>query len=572
MAIPSTFALIKKSDFVLTPIKVHKQYTITEADTATTSSGYVLHEGYYSKLPTAIGSDKSANDPINSVDGTYKHIIWQSIYHRYYKHPYDLGKTFEGYNNRYIHKTLYPSCSVLSIPYMKCGERIQANSVNLVVDSASVNVEIRDDGNGNLYRVDYNDSGSFIPRHNIIGYWGFNDEFKNFKSDTTRLVSGEYQYKSGVFSPDKSIVSNIQYVAGVASGYEGNYGLAMSASGSSSFILTPHRPEFNFDNNDEFTISFWFYGNSGGYIPLITKRGVEFNNKLGTLPKSVGSGQITNARYISSSYSDTQVKFDNVGEMTKVYPYEFYIESSEIYFARCDGQYRGFEQMTIKQSEWNHIAVTRYFNTLNSRYYIALFLNNEFYGTYPDNTDNPINNCALMFGSPNLVSNVEYGTAIMDEIYFSNSAHYTGDSNGISSSSFHTNTNSHINKYNTPVVGNVFYRQGVLVLNQNDESDFTALSNYPYVLTYKGTHTIYQYDVLCRIKKGDFNLTLNPTARQSSKSDLLIDDMTGSLLAPYATTIGLYNDKNELLVVGKLAQALQMREDVDINIQIRFDA
>lgn len=570
MAIPSTFALIKKSDFVLTPIKVHKQYTVTEADTATTSSGYVLHEGYYSKLPTAIGSDKAANDPINAVDGTYKHIIWQSIYHRYYKHPYDLGKTFEGYNNRYIHKTLYPSCSVLSIPYMKCGERIQANSVNLVVDSASVNVTIKDDGNGNLYRVDYNESGSFIPRHNIIGYWGFNDEFKNFKSNTTRLVSGEYQYKSGVFSPDKSIMSNIQFIPGAASGSEGNYGLAMSASGSSSFILTPDRPEFNFDNRDEFTISFWFYSDgSSGYTPLITKRGVKFENKLGTLPKSVGSGQVTDARHISSSYSDTQFGINNIYQ---VYPYEFILSGSNIEFRRSDGIVMGNISQTFKISEWNNVIVSRMYDTVYSRYVIYMFMNGTYIDEFVDNTDNPINTNAILFGNTNMNSATSYNTAIMDEIYFCNSPMFTGDGNGIYSSSFHTNTNSHINKFNTPVVGNVFYRQGVLVLNQNDESDFTALCNYPYVLTYKGTHTIYQYDVLCRIKKGDFNLTLNPTARKSSKSDLLIDDMTGSLLAPYATTVGLYNDKNELLVVGKLGQAIQMREDVDINIQIRFDA
>ncbi len=570
MAIPSTFALIKKSDFVLTPIKVHKKYTITEADTATTSSGYVLHEGYYSKMPTAIGSDKADNDPINAVDGTYKHIIWQSIYHRYYKHPYDLGKTFEGYNNRYIHKTLYPSCSVLSIPYMKCGERIQANSVNLVVDSASVNVEIRDDGNGNLYRVDYNDSGSFIPSRNIIGYWGFNDEFKNFRSDTTRLISGEYQYKSGIFSPEKSIVSNIQYVQGAASGSEGNYGLAMSASGSTSFILTPDRPEFNFDNNDEFTISCWFYTSaSNGYTPLITKRGTKFENKLGTLPKSIGSGQITNSRHISSSYSDTEVDLTNPYQ---VYPYELILSASTIKYRRSDGVNVCNISSSFKLNEWNNVTVSRLYDSLTSTYTVCMFMNGSYVTGVTDSTDNPVNTNALIFGNTNINASTSYNTAILDEVYLCNTSMFTGDGNGISSSSFHTNLNSEINKYNTAIVGNVFYRQGILVLNQNDESDFTALCNYPYVLTYKGTHTIYQYDVLCRIKKGDFNLTLNPTARKSSKSDLLIDDMTGSLLAPYATTVGLYNDKNELLVVGKLGQAIQMREDVDINIQIRFDA
>jgi hypothetical protein len=39
---------------------------------------------------------------------------------------------------------------------------------------------------------------------------------------------------------------------------------------------------------------------------------------------------------------------------------------------------------------------------------------------------------------------------------------------------------------------------------------------------------------------------------------------TGSLL-PYVTEIGLYNDNCELLAVGKLGQAIQKRNDVDMN-------
>ena len=75
-----------------------------------------------------------------------------------------------------------------------------------------------------------------------------------------------------------------------------------------------------------------------------------------------------------------------------------------------------------------------------------------------------------------------------------------------------------------------------------------------------------------RIKKGSFNLSYNPTARQSFKSDLLIDEMTGSLLLPYMTTIGLYNDEGDCVAVAKMGQPVQMRDDVDINILVRWDA
>ena len=126
--------------------------------------------------------------------------------------------------------------------------------------------------------------------------------------------------------------------------------------------------------------------------------------------------------------------------------------------------------------------------------------------------------------------------------------------------------------YNTSVVGNVFYRRGNIVISSLDPTYNNVISGSNWTLSYKGTHTIYEYSILTRIKKGDFNLTMNKTALKSPKSDLLINEMTGSLMKPYATTIGYYNDKGELLVVAKLAQPLQMRDDVDINIWIKFDA
>ena len=47
--------------------------------------------------------------------------------------------------------------------------------------------------------------------------------------------------------------------------------------------------------------------------------------------------------------------------------------------------------------------------------------------------------------------------------------------------------------------------------------------------------------------------------------------VTHSLFRPYVTTIGLYNDDNELLVVGKLAKAVKLSDDYEMNFIVRFD-
>jgi len=123
--------------------------------------------------------------------------------------------------------------------------------------------------------------------------------------------------------------------------------------------------------------------------------------------------------------------------------------------------------------------------------------------------------------------------------------------------------------YNTNVVGNVFYKYGDIVISSN-YNKYDNILDGDWSLEYNGQKTIYQYECLARIRKGDFNMTTNPSARKSLKSDELMNEFTASL-TPYATTIGLYNDDGDLMAIGKLGHPLKMRDDVDINVLIRWD-
>ena len=59
----------------------------------------------------------------------------------------------------------------------------------------------------------------------------------------------------------------------------------------------------------------------------------------------------------------------------------------------------------------------------------------------------------------------------------------------------------------------------------------------------------------------------------SPKADgTLIDAITGSDFRPYATTIGLYNENNDLLVVGKLATPYPIPSNTDITFIVRWDS
>ena len=47
--------------------------------------------------------------------------------------------------------------------------------------------------------------------------------------------------------------------------------------------------------------------------------------------------------------------------------------------------------------------------------------------------------------------------------------------------------------------------------------------------------------------------------------------MTGSYFEPYVTTVGLYNENQQLLAVGKLSQPLPLSSTTDTTILINID-
>ena len=48
-------------------------------------------------------------------------------------------------------------------------------------------------------------------------------------------------------------------------------------------------------------------------------------------------------------------------------------------------------------------------------------------------------------------------------------------------------------------------------------------------------------------------------------------DPTGSYLAPFVTTIGLYDDDNNMIAIAKLPKPIKKLPDYDVNFIVRFD-
>ncbi len=105
------------------------------------------------------------------------------------------------------------------------------------------------------------------------------------------------------------------------------------------------------------------------------------------------------------------------------------------------------------------------------------------------------------------------------------------------------------------------------------EVDFLTQVPNEFTLDFKNNHLIFENEYHCTVDEHEYNFTLNPTVRKlkSITDGELANFATGSKFKPYVTTVGLYNDEGELLVVGKLGQPVRMSDKTDTTFVVRYD-
>ena len=126
-------------------------------------------------------------------------------------------------------------------------------------------------------------------------------------------------------------------------------------------------------------------------------------------------------------------------------------------------------------------------------------------------------------------------------------------------------------KYSIPkvYVGNVIYTHGQIIIT--DEIVASYYNMYlNAILKWKSNLPIYTHNYHCKLKTDEYNFTLNKTALETSDGKIA-DLISGSSFNPYITTVGLYNDSNELIAVGKLGRPTPKSSDTDMSILVKLD-
>ena len=121
-------------------------------------------------------------------------------------------------------------------------------------------------------------------------------------------------------------------------------------------------------------------------------------------------------------------------------------------------------------------------------------------------------------------------------------------------------------------VGNIFYPHGVSVINKTDQlvSLLKNSTGYGTNVNWQASHTIFQHQYRCRVNESSLNYSQNPSIKSGSNGDTY-NFATGSYFQPYITTVGLYNDSNELIAVAKLGQPVPKSRYTDMTFVIALD-
>ena len=104
-------------------------------------------------------------------------------------------------------------------------------------------------------------------------------------------------------------------------------------------------------------------------------------------------------------------------------------------------------------------------------------------------------------------------------------------------------------------------------------------------ISFESDVQVYENQYKCTFGEDEYNFSLNPSNLSGSNitysgsnllgysgdSETVLDFTTGSAFSPYITTVGLYNNNQELIAVGKLSQPLQSSRNTDTTLLVNFD-
>ena len=583
MGLSYIYKKFSAQDFAIVPFNAHKQYSFTSASAASNSinhynTSYTSESiSLYSSASSIYGGDSKNVIKYNQLD---------HLFYRDYIQKTGTKKDLISFLGN--QRNLYEKANILSIPSGLYGFEIKKSSFYL----SSSQYEIIDDSKGNLIisgttinnypnNIQENvfrlDPINGHKKYDLNVYDGYAEVFGGDYIDNHPIVYKNY-YRKGLINPSAPLTyttitkfpreyypqdidnsyflneiyyNNVTFKKSELGSTEHKFSTIAFNSTTSSFIKAPHQEKFNFNTKQDFAISFY-------------------------IKPSPPNASSTEKRYIiAKSGTETIVSsgsvFADIETPSPQFPYEIYMISQSLYFSRSDGDKTDTINGIITSSG-NHMRTSHILCQLSSSVMELWFDGTKIASGTSNLLKSTRNNANLYIGSKGISTTANDSSNIVK--------YYNGDINNINiwtrpwSSAQIANISESVNA--SPYIGNIFYNSGLSAITHPKYYSIISGSTGNGIintLQFQGSHLIYEHEYQCTVQEHEFNTSTNTSALDQTDSNpyKISGFTTSSHFQPYVTTVGLYNQANELLVVGKLGQPIRKSDKTDMTFIVRWD-
>lgn len=587
---------LKKGDYTIRPFEVYKRWglssDVNDIEHYVGRFGIKIYRAlypenhkYYGNIAT-LGS--SLYHRVFLTQSWDPKLLWYYLDHNFYT-EYRKDK-YPNVITDYERITyLAESSSVMVIPQKVFGEGIKRGSFDFSVlhPSSSYEYRVYDDSKGNLRDATFNEL-NFAGTDQLRLYVGFNEKYREYNMRNKPL---NYILDMSPYSNDVSIINPklIKYLPGIpttdttqSTGYCGQF--------TGSYLRVKGDPNlFNFTPREDFAFSFWMKLPEGQqptnhfFVSLFDKKTIREKNFYTKKTKKV---------YTEKNLIELVIE-ENTLPYNPVYPFDIVMgtginvegaiptssrqfEFNKILFRQSDGvdNARVVKSIEIPTGSWNHIVCQKTGSDLQIWVNATASYSVIVSSSALQNTTNDYEFHIAGDGTREAKFHGE-----LDEIRV-----YRKSLTENEIVHLHKNTYNEGYAYQTSRIGNIFYKSGIAAvsdprpkyanafLGRYGNYDYNG-REYGYTGSFRSTTTFYEHEITCKIRKHEFNFTQNSSVLLDKNPNATrVDDyVTSSFFNPYLTTIGLYNEKYDLVAIGKMSAPLEKRDDVDLNVIVRFD-
>lgn len=456
---------LKASDVSITPSEAHKQYSFDSSSAGT--NGLTFNTALWT-------SESKAHYSTDTLAGNFqnhrKYFQLDKMFYRDY--ITDNANLIPDVNYIKQERRLYDKTNILSIPQNLFGSRIHPSSFNLTgsFNSGNTNIEIKDDGEGNVYPTTYTLGTTNWPSEKgRMVYIGPVRGFK--KKDLTtipgtgqKIVNGDDSFTLENVYDDSYYINQVDYNKVT---FNGDTPLTFINTGTEGHLRLDHDSKYNFGFDEDFNISFYF--------------------KTSEIDSQRASGSADNGKYYFIAKSDTKTIIPNPGEgqsetlstfvsgnlqaldvpAENTYPFKIYYtddvnETGSIFFERSNGSLTSFVSTSLFYSgstdEIIHISAQKTGNELQIWKDGVKTVSGSDIDPVVCKDQPPTNEANLYIGSRGNIDS--YLNSNLSQIMIWDGALSATQIQNISESIT-----------GTPYIGNIFYDEGFVTINHPSYSD-----------------------------------------------------------------------------------------------------